>query len=68
MNYEIIFEDNDIIVCHKMAGLPVQTGKIGATDLVSELKNYLRKNIRLESSKTSGKSNPSGGEKNLILV
>ena len=30
MNYKIIYEDNDIIVCHKMAGLPVQTGKIGA--------------------------------------
>lgn len=43
MNYKIIYEDNDIIVCHKMAGLPVQTGKIGAQDLVSELKNYLVK-------------------------
>lgn len=43
MNYKIIFEDKDIIVCHKMAGLPVQTGKIGAIDLVSELKNYLTK-------------------------
>lgn len=43
MNYKIIYEDKDIIVCHKMAGLPVQTGKIGATDLVSELKNYLMK-------------------------
>lgn len=41
--YKIIYEDKDIIVCHKMAGLPVQTGKIGATDLVSELKNYLTK-------------------------
>lgn len=43
MNYKILYEDKDIIVCHKMAGLPVQTGKIGATDLVSELKNYLMK-------------------------
>ncbi len=43
MNYKIIYEDNDIIVCHKMAGLPVQTGKIGSIDLVSELKNYLQK-------------------------
>lgn len=43
MNYKIIYEDKDIIICHKMAGLPVQTGKIGATDLVSELKNYLMK-------------------------
>ena len=43
MNYKIVYEDKDIIVCHKMAGLPVQTGKVGATDLVSELKNYLMK-------------------------
>lgn len=43
MNYIIIYEDNDILVCHKMAGLPVQTGKVGASDLVSELKNYLMK-------------------------
>lgn len=42
-NYKIIYEDKDIIVCHKMAGLAVQTGKIGASDLVSELKNYLMK-------------------------
>lgn len=42
-NYKIIYEDKDIIVCHKMAGLPVQTGKIDAVDLVSELKNYLMK-------------------------
>lgn len=51
MNYKIIFEDKDIIVCHKMAGLPVQTGKIGATDLVSELKNYLMKSQSIKSSK-----------------
>lgn len=43
MNYKIIYEDKDIMVCHKMAGFPVQTGKIGAKDLVSELKNYLYK-------------------------
>ncbi len=43
MNYKIVYEDKDIIVCHKMAGIPVQTGKVGAIDLVSELKNYLMK-------------------------
>lgn len=46
MNYKIIYEDKDIIVCHKMAGVPVQTGKIGAIDLVSELKNYLMKSAK----------------------
>lgn len=43
MNYKIIYEDKDFIVCHKRAGLAVQTGKIGAIDLVNELKNYLMK-------------------------
>ena len=51
MNYKIIYEDKDIIVCHKMAGLPVQTGKIGALDLVSELKNYLMKSQTNKSGK-----------------
>ena len=50
-NYKIIYEDKDIIVCHKMAGLPVQTGKIGAIDLVSELKNYLMKSQVTKLSK-----------------
>ena len=51
MNYKIIYEDSDIIICHKMAGLPVQTGKIGAIDLVSELKNYLMKSQVTKLSK-----------------
>ena len=37
----ILFEDKDIIVCHKSAGIATQTGKIGEKDMVSELKNYL---------------------------
>ena len=50
-NYKIIYEDKDIIVCHKMAGLAVQTGKIGTLDLVSELKNYLLKSQVTKLSK-----------------
>lgn len=43
----IIYEDNDIIVVEKPAGMPVQTGNIALKDMVSELKKYLsvRKNI-----------------------
>lgn len=37
----ILYEDNDILVCKKPAGLPTQTAKIAAPDLISELKNYL---------------------------
>lgn len=41
MRERIIYEDKDILVCRKPAGLATQTGKVGQKDLVSELKNYL---------------------------
>lgn len=37
----IIYEDKDILVCRKPAGLPTQSAKITVPDLVSELRNYL---------------------------
>lgn len=37
----IIYEDKDIIVVQKPAGLATQTARIGQPDVVSELKNYL---------------------------
>ena len=37
----ILFEDSQILVCDKEAGLPVQSARIGTKDLVSILKNYL---------------------------
>lgn len=37
---DIIYEDNHIIVCHKMPGVPVQTAKAGLPDMVSMLQNY----------------------------
>lgn len=37
----IIFEDNDILVCHKAAGIAVQNARIGVADMESSLKNYL---------------------------
>lgn len=37
----ILYEDRDILVCVKPAGLPTQTARVGAPDLVSELKKYL---------------------------
>ena len=42
MKLEILFEDNDIIVCYKPAGVPTQTSKLGEPDMVSILKNYLK--------------------------
>ena len=38
---EIVYEDKAVIVCHKMAGMAVQTARPGEKDMVSELKNYL---------------------------
>ena len=41
---DIIYEDKDIIVCHKPAGVPTQSSRIGTKDMVSILKNHLIKN------------------------
>lgn len=38
----ILYEDEDIIVCHKNPGIAVQTSKMGEQDMESLLKNYLR--------------------------
>ena len=51
MKTEIIYEDNDILICRKPAGLPTQTARIGQVDMVSELKNYLAKTKSAEVSK-----------------
>lgn len=41
MKTKIIYEDKELLVIYKPAGLAVQTAKIGQPDVVSELKNYL---------------------------
>lgn len=41
MKTEILYEDRDVIVVCKPAGLAVQTARVGQQDVVSELKNYL---------------------------
>lgn len=41
MAVKIIYEDKDILVCEKPAGLAVQSARISEPDMVSELKNYL---------------------------
>lgn len=42
MRTEIIFEDKDILVVYKPAGIATQTSKVGERDVVSELKNHLK--------------------------
>lgn len=41
MRTEIVYEDQDILICHKPAGLAVQSARVGQPDAVSELKNHL---------------------------
>ncbi len=43
MRTQIIYEDNDMIVCRKPAGFPVQTKKTSQPDMESELLNYLHR-------------------------
>lgn len=38
---QIVYEDRDILVIWKPAGLAAQTARVGQADVVSELKNYL---------------------------
>ncbi len=37
----ILYEDNDIIVCRKPAGIATQTARVGQADMASETANYL---------------------------
>lgn len=41
MKTEIIYEDKDLFVIRKPAGLATQTARVGQADVVSELKNYM---------------------------
>lgn len=41
MKTEILYEDADLLVIWKPAGLATQTARVGQADVVSELKNYL---------------------------
>ena len=52
----IEYEDDEIIVVYKEAGLPVQAGRTSRKDLVSELKNHLA----LQASAASGDSQDAG--------
>ena len=57
MMTEIVYEDADILVVYKPAGLATQTAKTGQKDVVSELKNYLQRS-RKEPGGARGGSEP----------
>lgn len=44
MKERILYEDKEILVCHKPAGIATQTRQTRQKDIVSELKNYLGNN------------------------
>ena len=43
MQTKILYEDNDLFVIHKPAGIAVQSSRVGEMDCENELKNYLAK-------------------------
>lgn len=46
MKTEIIYEDGDILVIYKPAGIATQSGDVGRQDVAGELKNYIRQTER----------------------
>lgn len=42
MRTKIIYEDDCIIVCHKLPGVPVQSKSVAVMDMESELKKYMK--------------------------
>ena len=48
MKIDILYEDNDIIVCVKPYGVPVQGDKSRDTDVLSYLKNYIFEKEEME--------------------
>lgn len=61
MNPEILYEDNEILVCIKPAGIPTQSSRIGVPDMVSILKNHLHNSsVRKTSEKAAPKKSVSG--------
>lgn len=46
MKTKILYEDDQVMVCHKPAGLATQTAKAGQTDMVAELKGHLARQAR----------------------
>lgn len=64
----ILYEDNDIIVCHKSAGIAVQSARIGEKDLVSMLNNHLAERRRKASGVGAGRaSTGSAGRRNCCV-
>ena len=64
MKTQILYEDNDIIVCYKPAGIAVQTAGIAQQDMVSELKNYFAGSC----ASGKGQKKQAGGKEPYVAV
>ena len=49
MQLNIIYEDTDILICYKPAGVATQTAKLSGQDMVSLIKNYLAKKENIKN-------------------
>lgn len=64
----ILYEDQDILVAYKPAGIATQTARIGQQDMINELKNYLMRSQK-EAGKQTQKALKAGtGEPYLGLI
>ena len=46
---EYLYEDEDLLVCHKMAGIATEGARAGRMDLVSAARNYLARRDRMNT-------------------
>ena len=53
---KIIYEDSEIIVCHKPAGVATEGARVGSMDVVSFVRNYLARKERRAAA--GGKAKP----------
>lgn len=67
MNTEqILYEDNDLIVCYKPAKIAVQTARVGQRDMVSEISGYLA--FSMGNAKDAARSAPVSGQREAPYV
>lgn len=55
MKPDILYEDQDLLVCIKPAGIPTQSSRIGTPDLVSILKNHLHSTTPQKTTTSASK-------------
>lgn len=55
-NGMILYEDSEILVCHKPEGMAVQSARLGQKDLVSILNNYLAEGRQMEAREADGQT------------